>query len=76
MEVWDVYDIRRNKTDRVMIRGEEVSEGDYHLVVHVCIFNKEGKMLIQHRHENKRDGRTIGPSRRGRNSRRNQPGGG
>ncbi len=54
MEVWDVYDIRRNKTDRVMIRGEEVSEGDYHLVVHVCIFNKEGKMLIQHRHENKK----------------------
>ncbi|NLY70353.1 MAG: NUDIX domain-containing protein, partial [Clostridiales bacterium] len=54
MEVWDVYDLRRNKTNRVMVRGEKAAEGDYHLVVHVCIFNKEGNMLIQHRHENKR----------------------
>lgn len=49
MEYWDIYDIGRIKTDRQMIRGEKMKEGDYHLVVHVCIFNKKGEMLIQQR---------------------------
>ena len=48
MEFWDIYDVNRNKTGRTMERGP-VPEGDYHLVVHVCIFNSKGKMLIQQR---------------------------
>ncbi len=48
MELWDIYDRERNKTGRTMIRGP-VPEGDYHLVVHVCIFNSKGEMLIQQR---------------------------
>lgn len=32
-----------------MVRGEPVKDGDYHLVVHVCVFSSEGKMLIQQR---------------------------
>lgn len=48
MELWDIYDINRNKTGRTMERGP-VPEGDYHLVVHVCIFNSKGEMLIQQR---------------------------
>ncbi|MFC0272959.1 NUDIX domain-containing protein [Metabacillus herbersteinensis] len=49
MELWDVYDINRNKTDRTWVRGEELQPGDNHLVIHVCIFNSNGDMLIQQR---------------------------
>ncbi|MFV8829769.1 NUDIX hydrolase [Alkalihalobacterium sp. APHAB7] len=49
MELWDVYDINRSKTDRTWVRGIELAPGDFHLVIHVCIFNSNGKMLIQQR---------------------------
>lgn len=49
MEYWDIYDINRNKMGRTMIRGEEFTDGDYHMVVHICIFNSNGEMLIQKR---------------------------
>lgn len=49
MEVWDLYDIHRIKKDKTMIRGNRVEDGDYHMVVHVCIFNSKGQMLIQQR---------------------------
>lgn len=49
MELWDIYDKDRNLTGRTMKRGEPVKDGDYHLVVHICIFNTDGKMLIQQR---------------------------
>lgn len=49
MEFWDIYNIDRIKTNRTMVRGEPIKDGDYHLVVHLCIFNSEGKMLIQQR---------------------------
>jgi len=49
MELWDVYDINRNKTNRTWVRGEKLQPGNYHLVVHVCIFNSNGDMLIQQR---------------------------
>ena len=49
MEIWDVYDENRIKTGRTMVRGEPFKEGDHHLVVHVCVFSSEGKMLIQQR---------------------------
>lgn len=49
MEVWDIYDVFRRPTGRTMLRGETVQEGDYHMVVHVIIFNHAGQMLIQQR---------------------------
>lgn len=49
MELWDVYDIDRNRTNRTMMRGEPFKPGDYHLVIHVCVFNSKGEMLIQQR---------------------------
>ena len=49
MEYFDIYDINRQKTDRKGVRGEKTPEGDMRLVVHICIFNKKGEMLIQHR---------------------------
>ena len=49
MEIWDLYDINRIPTGETMIRGEKIKENRYHLAVHICIFNKQGEMLIQHR---------------------------
>ena len=49
MEIWDLYTKDREKTNKTMVRGENVPEGFYRLAVTVCIFNSEGKMLIQQR---------------------------
>ena len=49
MELWDIYDRDRRLSGRTMIRGEAFQNGDYHLVVHACIFNRQGEMLIQQR---------------------------
>lgn len=49
MEFWDVYTVDREKTDRTWKRGSRLPAGDYHLVIHVCVFNDKGQMLIQQR---------------------------
>lgn len=49
MEFWDIYDINRIKTGKTMKRGESIADANYHLVVHICIFNAKGEMLIQQR---------------------------
>lgn len=49
MELWDLYDNNRIKTDQTMIRGTKQPDNLYHLVVHVCIFNQYNQMLIQQR---------------------------
>ena len=54
MELFDIYDRDRNKTGETMERGTPVPKGFYRMVVHVCIFNSDGKMLIQRRQPFKR----------------------
>ena len=54
MELFDLYTAEREKTGRTMVRGEPTPEGFYRLVVHVCIFDTEGRMLIQQRQPFKR----------------------
>lgn len=56
MELWDVYDENRVKTGRTLERGkpEKIQKGEYRMVVHVCIFNSKGEMLIQQRQPFKR----------------------
>ncbi|MBU5488159.1 NUDIX domain-containing protein [Clostridium sp. MSJ-8] len=49
MEILDLYTRDRIKTGKTMVRGGKQPEDTYRLVVHICIFNKEGKMLIQQR---------------------------
>ena len=49
MEIWDLYNARRELTGRDHIRGEEIPEGYYHLVVHVWIRNNKGEYLISQR---------------------------
>ena len=54
MELFDLYTADREKTGRTMVRGESTPAGLYRLVVHVCIFDPEGRMLIQQRQPFKR----------------------
>lgn len=51
MELWDVYDIDRQHTGRVTerINGKSLPQGEYHLVVHIGIFNEKDELLIQQR---------------------------
>lgn len=48
-EIWDLYNEKRELTGRDQIRGEEIPQGYYHLVVHVWIRNSKGKYLISQR---------------------------
>lgn len=52
-EYWDIYTKDRQLTGQRMIRGQAFPEGARHLVVHVCLFNDQGQMLIQQRHKDK-----------------------
>ncbi len=49
MEVWDLYNENRELVGRDHIRGEEIPEGCYHLVVHAWIRNSKGEFLISQR---------------------------
>ena len=49
MERMDVYDRERQKTGRTMDRADTPAPGDCRLVVHVCVFNAAGELLIQRR---------------------------
>ncbi|MBR6223634.1 MAG: NUDIX domain-containing protein [Lachnospiraceae bacterium] len=55
MECFDLYDKDRIKTGKILERGNRVPKGYFRLVIHVCIFNTKGEMLIQRR-EPKKDG--------------------
>lgn len=54
-ETWTMYDADRIPTGATMRRGDDFRPGELHLVVHVCIFDGEGRMLIQRRTDHKAD---------------------
>lgn len=54
MELLDLYTKERILTNVQISRGVRVPKGYYRLVVHVCIFNEKGEMLIQKRTPNKK----------------------
>lgn len=53
MELWDLYTENREVTGEEHIRGEELPEDRYHLVVHVWIRNSKGEYLISQRAANR-----------------------
>ncbi|HHX20443.1 MAG TPA: NUDIX domain-containing protein [Clostridiales bacterium] len=53
VEQWDIYDHNRMPTGRIATRGKRFLPGEYHLVVHVCIFDSRNRMLIQQRQRSK-----------------------
>jgi 8-oxo-dGTP pyrophosphatase MutT (NUDIX family) len=52
IEMWDVLDKDGNITGRLHERGM-MNDGDYHLVVHVWVINKNNEFLISKRTPNK-----------------------
>lgn len=53
MEILDLYDRERIRTNETIVRGSTVPKDRYHLVIHICIFNHKGEMLIQKRSNSK-----------------------
>ena len=49
MELFDLYNEQRQPTGENMVRGGAVPAGRYRLVVHICVFNSNGQLLIQQR---------------------------
>lgn len=49
MEIWDLYDKDRCLTGETIERGRSIPAGRYHIVVHVVVFDAQGRMLIQQR---------------------------
>ncbi len=49
MEYLDIYDERRILTGRTAPRGSRPGAGEYYLVVHMLIFRRDGRFLIQRR---------------------------
>lgn len=57
MELWDLYDIDGNKTDKVWERQHgnyvNIPEGYYHLVSDILIMHEDGTYLLTKRHPGK-----------------------
>ncbi|MBQ9791466.1 MAG: NUDIX domain-containing protein [Clostridia bacterium] len=49
MEKYDLYDNNRLPLGKSLTRGEDPAHGENRMVVHLCIFNSKGEMLIQQR---------------------------
>lgn len=50
MELFDLYTKDRLPMNKTVNRGDSMPVDCYHIVVHTCIFNSRGEMLIQQRH--------------------------
>ncbi len=53
MEIWDLYTEDRTLTGKTHVRGEELHDDLYHLVVHVWLRNSRGEYLISQRSANR-----------------------
>ena len=49
MELWDLYNEKRELIGKTHVRGEKIPDGYYHLAVHVWIRNSKGEYLIGQR---------------------------
>ena len=53
-EYFDLFDADRRPTGECLLRGTPTPEGKYRLLVHACVFNSKGEMLIQQRQNTKK----------------------
>ena len=53
MEWVDVYDAQRRRTGKIIDRNAAVEPGEWLLVVHACLMDEAGRMLIQQRQYSK-----------------------
>lgn len=52
-ELWDIYDNNRIKSGRIIERGRNMRQDEYHIVVHVWVKNSNSEYLITKRTPNK-----------------------
>lgn len=53
-ELWDVYDINRKKTGKIIKRGiDKLTKGEYHIVVTAVIINSKNEIFISKRSASK-----------------------
>ena len=53
MEMVDLYDENRLPLGRTAERHAPKGEGEYRVVVHICVFDSRGRLLIQQRSREK-----------------------
>lgn len=53
MELVDLYDENRLPLGKTGERRTVRNPGEYQMIVHICVFNRKGQMLIQRRSEEK-----------------------
>lgn len=53
LEMWDLYNEKREKTGKILPRGVLVPKGLYHLTVSAWIVNGQGQYLLSQRHPQK-----------------------
>ena len=53
MEMVDLYDENRLPLGRTAERYAPKGEGEYRVVVHICVFDSRGRLLIQQRSREK-----------------------
>ena len=60
MEIWDVYDINRNRIEgRVSVRGsDDMNDDEFHLVIFAVVCDDRGRLLCSMRDRNKMFGGT------------------
>lgn len=49
MELCDLYSKDRVWLGRTMVRGDAQPQGTFRIIVHSCLFNSKGLMLVQKR---------------------------
>lgn len=54
MELWDAYDAQGNRTGGILVRGEPVPKGLYHLVCGILVQHTDGTYLMMKRDPRKK----------------------
>ncbi|WP_162287836.1 NUDIX hydrolase [Indiicoccus explosivorum] len=49
MEIWNVVDENRRDTGQFHSRGDQLTPGDYHVVVEIYTINPDGRLLVTQR---------------------------
>lgn len=55
-ELFDMYDVNRSPLGHTHPRGVPIRQGEYHIVVQVCVLDDQGRLLMTRRHPDKIDG--------------------
>ena len=53
MEVWNAYDFNRNILPYLLVRGEPVPKGQFHLCINVLVRHEDGDILVMRRSASK-----------------------